>query len=41
MQLKNKDRLISQSLLLYNLFRKAVGSENSDLPSVVRLRIAS
>ena len=36
-----QEGLISQSLLLYNLFRKVVGSENSDLPSVVRLRIAS
>ena len=38
---ERQEGLISQSLLLYNLFRKVVGSENSDLPSVVRLRIAS
>ena len=29
-----KEGLISQSLLVYNLLRKVVGAENSDLPSV-------
>ena len=29
-----KEGLISQSLLVYNLLRKVVGGENSDLPSV-------
>lgn len=31
---KRKEGLISQSLLVYNLLRKVVGAENSDLPSV-------
>ena len=32
--IRKKEGLISQPLLVYNLLRKVVGGENSDLPSV-------
>jgi len=31
---EKKEGLISQPLMVYNLLRKVVGGENSDLPSV-------
>ena len=32
--IRKKEGLISQPLMVYNLLRKVVGGENSDLPSV-------